>query len=148
LEAYPLGSSHGLGNELGGPGGAVGLHRPVVDGAADSGGDGVGVAGGVVHPPAGPVAIQAVGDVEVLLEVVAQREVQEPAAGSPSAPCRSSIRLHDREVADGQVPVELRDERADLQPLVPRQAAGSILGPVTTTMRSAGTRRLAFGNAR
>ena len=65
----------------GGAGGAVGLDRPVVDGAADlggdGGGDGVGVAGGVVHPPARPVAVQAVGDVEVLLEVVGKREVEE-----------------------------------------------------------------------
>ena len=48
-----------MGDEAGGPGGAVGLHRPVVDGAAEFDGDGGGVAGGVLHPPARPVAVQA-----------------------------------------------------------------------------------------
>src|SRR5215211_3317575 len=69
-----LRSSDELGDEVGGAGGALGFHRPVVDRAADLGGDGcgdgVGVAGGVVHAPAGAVAVQVVGDVEVLLEVV------------------------------------------------------------------------------
>src|SRR6266508_462678 len=61
------GPSYEFGDEAGGPGGTVGLHRPVVDRAAD-----LGVGGGVVHPPARPVAVQAVGDVEVLLEVVGE----------------------------------------------------------------------------
>jgi hypothetical protein len=55
-----------------------------------------------------------VGDVEVLLEVVAQREVQERPPVRRQLHAGRQSPLHDREVAGGQVPVELRDERADL----------------------------------
>jgi hypothetical protein len=53
---------------LAGPGGRR-SPRPGVDRAAELSGDGVAVAGGVVHSPAGLLAVQAVGDVAVLLEV-------------------------------------------------------------------------------
>src|SRR5829696_3089009 len=73
--------SEELGNEGGGPGGTVGFHRPVVDGAPEFEGDGVGDhlrgGGGELHPAAGVVLAQAVADVEVLLEVVTKREIQE-----------------------------------------------------------------------
>ena len=63
------------------PGGAVGGDRTVVDPAANFSGDrcgDVGWLGGlVVHAPACLVAVEPVADVEVLLEVVAEREVQE-----------------------------------------------------------------------
>src|ERR1700735_855006 len=64
-----------------GAGGAVGGDRAVVDLAADLGGDRGGDAGRfggvVVHAASGAVAVQPVAYVEVLLEVVAEREVQE-----------------------------------------------------------------------
>src|SRR4051794_28924078 len=61
--------------------GAVGLHVPVVDLAPDLGGDRVRDQLGrrvvEVHAATGSVALEPVADVEVLLEVVAQREVEE-----------------------------------------------------------------------
>src|SRR5439155_19324084 len=60
--------------------GAIGFDIAVVDVAADLGCDRSGDLGRTVglevHPPSGVVALEAVADVEVLLEVVAQREVQ------------------------------------------------------------------------
>src|ERR1700722_20358437 len=62
-------------------GGAVGVDWAVVDLASDLGGDRRGDVGWfrglVVHAASGPVAVQPVAYVEVLLEVVTQREVQE-----------------------------------------------------------------------
>src|SRR5215470_14943092 len=70
-----------FGDEPGGAGRAAGLNVAVADGLAgqlgDVGGDEVGVGGGVVHVLAGPVAVEPVADVEVLLEVVPEREVEE-----------------------------------------------------------------------
>ena len=109
---------------------APAFKQAIADQAADraaelggeGGGDGIGVGGGVVHPPARPVAVQAVGNVEVLLEVVAQREVQERPPVRRQLHAGGQAALHDREVAGGQVPVELRDERADLQAVVGGEA--------------------------
>jgi hypothetical protein len=60
-----------------GPHGAVGCHRPVGDRPADLGSDrrsdAVDIGGRVIHPPAGPIAVQPVSDVEVLFEVVGER---------------------------------------------------------------------------
>src|SRR3954452_20971514 len=60
---------------------AVALHRPVVDLAPDLLGDRdrdlLGAVELEVHPPPCPVALEAMVDVEVLLEVVAKREIQE-----------------------------------------------------------------------
>src|SRR5215469_7409127 len=72
-----------FGDELGGAGRAVGLNVAVADGLADQfsnvGRDEAGVGGGVVHVLAGAVAVEPVADVEVLLEVVPEREVEERA---------------------------------------------------------------------
>src|SRR5215831_12419457 len=72
-----------FGDELGGAGRSVGLDVAVADGLAgqlgDVGGDEVGVGGGIVHAMAGAVAVEAVADVEVLLEVVPEWEVEERA---------------------------------------------------------------------
>lgn len=71
-----------------------------------------------VHPPPGAVALQAVADVEVLLEVVPQREVDErPPVGRQLHRGRKAA-LNDREVAGGEVPVEVVDVGANLEPLV------------------------------
>src|SRR5205823_3190248 len=70
-----------LGDALSGPRGAVALDVAVVDLAShllrDRLGDPLGGRIVEVHAAAGGVAFEAVADVEVLLEVVAQREVDE-----------------------------------------------------------------------
>ena len=68
-----------------------------------------------VHAPPGAVALEAVADVEVLLEVVAQREVEEGPAVSGQLHGRRQAALHDREVAGGQVSVELVHVRVHLE---------------------------------
>src|SRR5215207_8592344 len=103
-----------------GEGGAVGLHRAVGDRAADLGGDGVGdhlgAGGGELHAPAGVVLAQAVGDVEVLLEVVGQGEVEERPAGRGQLHAGAEAALDHGQVADGQVLVEAVDVGVDLEP--------------------------------
>ena len=78
-----------LGDQRRRPRGAVPLHRSRGDGPVDLLRDGLGdrvrVGGVVVHVPAGAVAVEAVADVAVLLEVVAQREVQERPPGRASS---------------------------------------------------------------
>ena len=74
-----------------------------------SGGDVV-----VVHAPARAVALEPVADVAVLLEVVAQREVQERPPARGELHRRRQAALDDREVARGEVPVQVGDEGADL----------------------------------
>ena len=148
-QAGPLSSSHELGDEPGGTGGAVGLHRSVIDGAAG---------GGRWRrrwrrgrwwrsPSAGrPGSDPGGGRRGSSARSGGAAGSTGTAAGSPSAPCRSSdpLRPRGRRRPDaGRAPVRTPGPL----PLVPRQAGGSILGPVTTAMRSAGTRRLAFGNA-
>src|SRR4030095_11259279 len=77
--------SQQLGEEGGRTGSAVRLHRAVIDRTADLGGDGVSECVGsdlvVVQAAAGSVSAKPVGDVEVLLEVVAQRGENERSAG-------------------------------------------------------------------
>ena len=76
---------------------------------------------------------------EVLLEVVAEREVEERPAVRGQLHRRRQAALDDREVARREVAVELVDVRADLEPVVRRQRlAGSMRGPATTIIRSAG----------
>src|SRR5688572_31586280 len=74
-----------LGDQRGRPGRAVAFDRQVVDVPSDLGcdrlGDRVRTGGLVVHSPAGPVPVEPVADMDLLLEVVPQREVQERAAG-------------------------------------------------------------------
>src|SRR5215510_12310404 len=99
-----------FGDELGGAGRAVGLNVAVADGLAgqfgDVGGDEIGVGGGVVHALAGAVAVKPVADVEVLLEVVAEREVQERALGGGQLHGGGQPALDDGEVADAQMLIE------------------------------------------
>ena len=99
--------------------GAVRLHRAVVDVASDLLGDGRGddVRGGAleVHPAAGSVAVEPVGDVEALLEVVAQGEVEErPPRGGQLHRGRQPA-LNHSEVAGGEVAVEILDKGTHLQ---------------------------------
>ena len=68
----------------------------------------------VRHAPAGAVAVEAVPHVEVLLEVVAQREVEERPPGGRELHRRRQAALDDGEVAGGEVPVQVRHERPDL----------------------------------
>src|SRR5215207_11324687 len=79
-------ASEQLGDPRRGEGSAVGLDRDVLDVAPDLLFDGcrdhLWRRGVEVHAAPCPVAVQAVADVEVLLEVMAQREVEErPAVG-------------------------------------------------------------------
>src|SRR5690242_6042863 len=73
-----------LGDQRRSPPGAVGGYRPVVDWARELGGkrvaDRLRGGGGVVHAGAGAVPVEPVRHVELLLEVVAQWEVEERAA--------------------------------------------------------------------
>ncbi len=100
--------------------------RQIVDRPADLRGDRGGdvrwLRGLEVHAPAGPVALQPVPDVEVLLEVVPQREVQERPPGRRQLHRRGQPALDDREVARGQVPVQLGHVRPDLQAVAGGQA--------------------------
>ena len=81
-----------------------------------------GVAEIEVQHAAGAVLVEPVADVEVLLEVVAQRNVEERAAGRRQLHARGQPSLHDREVAGSEMPVQLGDEPAHLQALVLREA--------------------------
>ena len=97
-----------------------------------------------VHAAAGAVALEPVADVEVLLEVVAQREVEERPLLRGQLHRGRQAALHDRQVAGGQVPVEVVDVGHDLEPCDVRAATrGRCAGPATTIMRSSGTRSLA-----
>src|SRR5262244_1971414 len=103
-----------FGDEPGGAGRAAGLNVAVADGLAgqlgDVGGDEVGVGGGVVHVLAGSVA-----DVEVLLEVVPEREVEERPLGGGQLHGGGQPTLDDGEVADAQMLVEPVDVAAQIQ---------------------------------
>src|SRR5207249_3350587 len=81
----------------------------------DAGGDEVGVGGGVVHVLAGAVAVEPVPDVEVLLEVVPEREVQERALGGGQLHGGGQAALDDGEVAGAQMLVEPVDVAAQLE---------------------------------
>ena len=116
----PARGSDQLGQQGGGPGRAARLDRPVVDLAADLGGDGLaparpGSVCAVVQAAAGAVPVQPVPHVEVLLEVVAQRHVQErpPAGGQLHRGGQPA--LHDGQVARGQVPVQVGHVAAHLE---------------------------------
>src|SRR5215471_861144 len=108
-----------FGDELGGAGRAVGLNVAVADGLAgqfgDVGGDEVRVGGGVVHVSAGAVAVESVADVEVLLEVVPERKVQERPLGGGQLHGGGQPALDDGEVADAQMPVEPVDVAVQLK---------------------------------
>src|SRR6185312_14747895 len=81
----------------------------------DVGGDEVGVGGGVVHVLAGAVAVEPVTDVEVLLEMVPEREVEERAPGGSQLHGGGQPALDDGEVADAQMLVEPVDVAAQIK---------------------------------
>ena len=66
----------------------------------------------VVDAAPGAVPLEPVADVEVLLEVVAQRDVDERAAVGGELHARRQAALHDRQVARREVAVELGDVAA------------------------------------
>src|SRR3972149_320812 len=100
-----------LGDQASRPRGSVGPHRAVVDRASDllgdRGGDLLRAIGAEVHRPPRAVAVEAVADVEVLLEVVTEREVEEGPAVCGQLHGRCEPALDDREVAGGEMAVEL-----------------------------------------
>src|SRR4029450_8542636 len=93
---------------------------------ADLAGDGVGDdlrgGGGELHAAPGVVPAEAVGDVEVLLEVVGQGEVQERPPGRGQLHAGGEAALDHGQVAGGQVPVEPVDVGVDLPAGCRRQA--------------------------
>ena len=101
------------------------LDRPVADVAADLLGDRrrdhVGRRGVEVHAPPGAVAVEAMADVEVLLEVVAQREVEERPPARRELHRRRQAPLDDGEIAGREVAVEVGHVGADLEPVGARQ---------------------------
>lgn len=110
--------SEQVGEKCRGPGGTVAFDRQIVDLATKVGhdrrGQGIGVAGLFVgHAASGAVALQAVAYVEVLLEVVAQWNVQEWAAARGQLHAGRQATLYDGEVRGGEVAVQLGDEPAD-----------------------------------
>src|SRR6185437_1202837 len=108
-----------FGDEPGGAGRAAGLDVAVADGLAgqfsNAGGDQVGVGPQVVHACAGAIAGQPVPDVEVLLEVVPEREVQERALGGGQLHGGGQAALDYGEVAGAQMLVEAVDVAAYLE---------------------------------
>src|SRR5207249_40158 len=108
-----------FGDEMGGAGRAVGLNVAVADGLSgqlgDLGGDEVGVGGGVVHVLTGSVTVEPVVDVEVLLEVVPEREVEERALGGGQLHGGGQPALDDGQVAGAQMLVEPVDVAAQLE---------------------------------
>ena len=72
------------------------------------------------HAAAGAVAVETMPDVEVLLEVVAEWEVQERPAAGGQLHGRGQPTLDDGQVAHRQMAVELVDVRADLEAVVRR----------------------------
>src|SRR6185312_10466396 len=82
---------------------------------SDAGGDQVGVGRQVVHARAGAIAGQPVPDVEVLLEVVPEREVQERALGGGQLHGGGQAALDYGEVAGAQMLVEPVDVAAQFE---------------------------------
>src|SRR5204863_6396012 len=99
-----------LGDALGGAARAVGLDWAIVDLAADVLDDRLGdrLRWRVleVHSPSGPVALQAMVDVEVLLEVMLQGEIDERRAVRGQLHRRRQAALHHRQIAGRQMLVE------------------------------------------
>ena len=96
----------------------------------------------------GAVAVEAVGDDQALLEVVGQREVEERSLVGGELHARGQAALDDGEVAGGEVAVEVGHVGPDLEAVGCGSVAGSMRGPATTIMRSAGTLALAPGRPR
>jgi hypothetical protein len=109
-------------------GGAVPFDRPVVDRAGELTGDRLGERIGLclteVHPPSGPVSLQAVMHVESLLEVLPERQVDEGPAGGGEFHAGRQAALDHGQVAGRQVPVEMGHVSAYLDALGSRQGSG------------------------
>ena len=97
---------------------AIGLDVTNTGGAVDLVGDqrghviGVGIA--VLEAPPGVVPVESSPDVEVLLEVVTQRNVDERHLARRQLHCRGEATLHDRDVRTCKVAVEPIDVRSIL----------------------------------
>src|SRR4051812_19891069 len=76
---------------------------------------------GEVHAAPRAVALEPVPDMEVLLEVVAQREVEERPLGRGQLHRRRQTALHHGDVARGEVAVEVVHVRAHLEAVVSGQ---------------------------
>jgi hypothetical protein len=117
--------SEELRDRCGGPGCAVGLDGAVVDLSPYLLGD----CGGYlrraveleVHAPTGPVALEAVAYMEVLLEVMPQWEVQERAPVGGQLHRRREPTLDDGEIAGSEMTVEVVLVGPQFQPLDLRQ---------------------------
>ena len=108
-------SSHEFGDRRCGSCGSVGADGEVVDRTADLVGDQlrqrVGIGGVVVvEAAAGAVSAEAVIDVEVLLEVVAQGDVEERAAVGGELHAGRQPALHDGDIAGREMAVQVGDE--------------------------------------
>lgn len=90
-----------------------------------------------------PVAFEPMADVEALLEVVAQREVEERPLLRGQLHRRRETALDDCQVTGRQVTVEVVHIGDDLETGMRGSEAGSIRGPATTIMRRSGTLSLA-----
>ena len=104
---------------------AVAFHWLVVDlqshFLSDHAGDQLGRGFLEVDHAAGAVLLKPVADMEVLLEVMAQRNVEErPASGCQLHAGRQAA-LHNRQIAGGKVPVEVVDVAAHFEAFMPRQ---------------------------
>ena len=73
---------------------------------------GVELANSIRRP--GAVTIEPMGDVEVLLEMVLEREVEEGRSGRGQLHAGRETALHQRQIAGRQMPVEIRHESAHL----------------------------------
>src|SRR5450432_1609934 len=100
-------------DQCGGPPRAVRLywcvaHRAVYL-AGDRSGQCFGIGVGVGHTPAAAIALEPMPHVVVLLEVVAQREIEEQSTEGGELHAGRQAALHDREIAGTEVLIELVD---------------------------------------
>ena len=111
-----------FGDERCGTCGAVTFDWPVVDLApdllGDHLGDGVGCCLVEVQHPAGAVLVEPVTDMEVLLEVVTQRNVKERPPGCGQFHAGGQPALHHCQIAGGEMSIQLRDKPAHLEALM------------------------------
>src|SRR5271155_2161212 len=121
----PCTTSNELGEAGGGPSGAVGLDGPVAYWARDFRGYRRGerfrLGLLIVHVPAGAVLGQPVPDMEVLLEVMAQRYVDEGTLARGEFHGGGQAALHHPEVACREVPVKVMHVPVHLKTAVRRQ---------------------------
>src|SRR5690606_25072163 len=112
-------------DKLGGPSSTIGLDRAVCDLASDLTRDRirdlVRVGRRELHVSTGTVPVEAVPYVEVLFEVVVQREVEERAARGRQLHGRGQAALDDGQVTYRQVPVQTIDVAVNLEAVAARQ---------------------------